>query len=86
MREYEFLSKTKGLDMLVGARVGKVKIPLIRKPPKWVLNKLANYLSDYSIPDLNSGLRIMKESVKISFIFYLMIFIHDYYNLSHAYQ
>jgi len=67
----EFLSKTKkeDLDMLVGARVGKgVKIPLIRKPPKWVLNKLANYLADYSIPDLNSGLRIMKRKSVQDFI------------------
>lgn len=50
------------LDMIVGARIGaNVKIPLIRKPAKWFLNKLANYLSDQNIPDLNSGLRVMKK-------------------------
>jgi len=49
-------------DMVIGARIGKkVKIPLIRKPPKWILNKLANYLSGTKIPDLNSGLRIIKK-------------------------
>jgi hypothetical protein len=49
--------------MVVGARTGKnVKIPLIRKPAKWFINKLANYLSGMKIPDLNSGLRIMKKS------------------------
>ncbi|MCK5620348.1 MAG: glycosyltransferase family 2 protein [Candidatus Krumholzibacteria bacterium] len=52
------------LDMLVGARLGaKAHIPLIRRPPKWALNKLANYLCDYRIPDLNSGLRLMKKDV-----------------------
>ncbi len=52
------------LDMVVGARVGKnVKIPLIRKPAKWVITKLANYLSGTRIPDLNSGLRVMKKSI-----------------------
>jgi glycosyltransferase involved in cell wall biosynthesis len=50
-------------DMVVGARTGSnVKIPLIRKPAKWAINKLANYLSNVRIPDLNSGLRVMKKS------------------------
>jgi len=57
------------LDMLVGARTGEsVKIPLIRKPPKWVINKLANYMTGSNIPDLNSGLRIMKKEVVERFI------------------
>ena len=52
------------LDMLVGARMGaSVHIPWIRKPPKWALNKLANYLCGKQIPDLNSGLRLMKREV-----------------------
>lgn len=52
------------LDMIIGARVGKnAKIPFIRKPAKWFLNKLANYLSSTNIPDLNSGFRIMKKEV-----------------------
>lgn len=65
---YEIMNSNE-LDMIVGARVGKdVKIPFIRKPPKWLLNKLANYLSGYNIPDLNSGLRIMKKSIIMKFI------------------
>jgi glycosyltransferase involved in cell wall biosynthesis len=52
------------LDMLVGARMGaNVHIPWIRRPPKWALNKLANYLCGNQIPDLNSGLRLMKREV-----------------------
>lgn len=51
-------------DMVVGARVGKdVRIPLVRKPAKWVLNQLANYLSGTKIPDLNSGLRAIRKNV-----------------------
>lgn len=56
-------------DMVVGARVGKnVNIPLIRRPAKWVITKLANYLSGTRIPDLNSGLRVMKKEIVEEFI------------------
>lgn len=52
------------LDMVVGARTTKeAAIPLIRRPAKWCLNKLANYLSRTNIPDLNSGLRIFRRDV-----------------------
>lgn len=56
-------------DMVVGARVGKkVKIPLIRKPGKLLITKLASYLAGTKIPDLNSGLRVMKKGVVEKFI------------------
>ncbi|MCJ7817066.1 MAG: glycosyltransferase family 2 protein [Candidatus Aenigmarchaeota archaeon] len=55
-------------DMVVGARTGKnVRIPLSRRPAKWILNKLANYISSYSIPDLNSGLRVFKREIALKF-------------------
>jgi len=58
------LEKMADADMVVGARIGdKVHIPLIRRPAKWVLNKLANYLSNAEIPDLNSGLRIFRKHI-----------------------
>jgi len=51
-------------DMVVGACVGKnAKIPLIRRPAKWFISKLANYLTKTKIPDKNSGLRVMKKEV-----------------------
>lgn len=60
--EFYQTMKEQDLDMLVGARLGAMAyIPRIRRFPKWVLNKLANYLSEYRIPDLNSGLRLMKK-------------------------
>ncbi len=51
-------------DMVVGARTGEhTHIPLIRRPPKWVLRKMASILSQQNIPDLNSGFRLMRKDV-----------------------
>ncbi len=59
----ELVSYMKDYDMVVGARTGvSVKIPWIRRPTKWVINRLANYLTGVKIPDLNSGFRVMKKA------------------------
>jgi len=51
-------------DMAVGARTGDhVKIQPLRRPAKWFLKKLADYLSGFKIPDLNSGLRIFRREL-----------------------
>jgi glycosyltransferase involved in cell wall biosynthesis len=56
-------------DMVVGARVSSnVKIPLVRKPAKWFITKLASYLTGTKIPDLNSGLRVMRKEVVEKYI------------------
>lgn len=56
------------LDMVVGARVGDdVNIPTIRKPAKWALGRVANYVAAEPIPDLNSGLRVFKRDVCLLF-------------------
>jgi glycosyltransferase involved in cell wall biosynthesis len=58
----ELVSFSDTYDMVVGSRTAKnVKIPLLRRPAKWVITKLANYLSECKIPDLNSGLRVIKK-------------------------
>ncbi len=55
-------------DMVVGARTGtEVHVPFIRRPAKWVLNRLATYLSGQEIPDLNSGMRAFKRGVVMRF-------------------
>jgi glycosyltransferase involved in cell wall biosynthesis len=55
-------------DMVVAARIGKnVHIPLVRRPMKWVLGRLANYLAGQPIPDLNSGLRVFRKSLSEKF-------------------
>jgi len=57
-------AKIVDFDMVVGARIGEnVNIPLVRRPAKWVLAQLASYLAEQPIPDLNSGLRIMRKSL-----------------------
>lgn len=61
-------AKMDNYDMVVGARTGEtVHIPLIRRPAKWALTRLANYLSGMDIPDLNSGLRAFKRDVAINY-------------------
>ena len=51
-------------DMVVAARTGQhVHIPLVRRPMKWVLGRLANYLARQPIPDLNSGMRVFRKSL-----------------------
>jgi glycosyltransferase involved in cell wall biosynthesis len=56
-------------DMVVGARTGSnVAAPLVRMPAKWVLRMLASYLAGRNIPDLNSGLRVMRKSLIRRFI------------------
>lgn len=56
-------------DMVVGARTGsEVAIPLLRRPAKWMITQLANYLSGMKIPDLNSGMRIFRKDVALKFL------------------
>ena len=53
---------TDDVDMVVGWRKGfSAKIPLVRRPAKWVIKRIAEILAGYSIPDLNSGLRIFRK-------------------------
>ena len=55
-------------DMVVGARVGdNVSIPLLRRPAKWVVGRLADYVAGEKIPDLNSGLRVFRRDVALLF-------------------
>jgi glycosyltransferase involved in cell wall biosynthesis len=50
--------------MVVGARTGaEVAIPLVRRPAKAFIRGLASYLSGERIPDLNSGLRVMRKDL-----------------------
>ncbi len=57
------LNRAEDVDMVVGARDQASKaIPLIRRPAKRFLTWLASYLAGRIIPDLNSGLRIIRRS------------------------
>jgi glycosyltransferase involved in cell wall biosynthesis len=64
----ELLASLETADMVVGARTGaNVKIPLVRRPAKWLLNRLANYMTNSKIPDLNSGLRAFRRNVAMQY-------------------
>lgn len=56
-------------DMVVGARrLTSTGVAWIRRPGKWMLNQFASYLSGRHIPDLNSGLRVMKRDVLLQYL------------------
>lgn len=50
-------------DMVVGQRISLLHSPLWRMPGKWLLWSMANYLTRRKIPDLNSGLRLIRRDV-----------------------
>lgn len=59
---------THGYDMVVGSRTGEnVAIPLVRRPAKWFINQLANFVASDTIPDLNSGLRVFHRTTALRF-------------------
>lgn len=64
----ELLKEVKEYAMVVGARpMGSKNIPKFRKPMKWIIGKLANYLTQTKIPDLNSGLRVFQKDIAMKF-------------------
>ena len=59
----ELVARMGRADMVVGARTkGNPRVPLLRRPAKWFLGKLAEYVSETRIPDLNSGLRVFRRA------------------------
>lgn len=63
------LALKKGYDMVVGSRAAsKLVIPIMRKFAKWFITRLACYLSNYDIPDINSGMRVMRKDVLKKFM------------------
>lgn len=66
------LGLTDGYDMVVGARTTEINhTPFIRRPAKWFLRVLASYLAGQRLPDLNSGLRVIKKSLVRRFSYLL---------------
>ncbi len=57
------------LDMIVGARKRESgTLKFIRGPVKWFIRKLAEVMSGFKIPDLNSGLRAIRKDVFMRYI------------------
>lgn len=62
-------AKLDGADMVVGARrLTSDGVAWIRRPGKWMLNRLASYLVGVRIPDLNSGQRVMKRETLLRYM------------------
>jgi glycosyltransferase involved in cell wall biosynthesis len=55
-------------DMLIGMRAKNSHQDWLRRPGKWVLTKVANLLTGNKIPDLNSGLRIIRRDIIIKML------------------
>jgi glycosyltransferase involved in cell wall biosynthesis len=56
--------RSSGVDMLIGTRQGAdARIPLARRPAKWLLNRFAALLVGQPVPDLNSGMRIFRKDL-----------------------
>ena len=55
-------------DMVVGARrYERGTLPLLRRPTKYLIRRLASYLAGVEIPDLNSGMRAFKREIALRF-------------------
>lgn len=63
------VKELEGHDQVVGARTseqGTMKV--FRVPAKWFIRRLASYLVEEPIPDLNSGLRAFRRTVASQFL------------------
>jgi glycosyltransferase involved in cell wall biosynthesis len=65
----ELVGELEGFDQVVGARTteeGSHKVA--RVPAKWLIRRLAQWLSSTAIPDLNSGYRAFRKDVADQFL------------------
>lgn len=62
------LERMGDFDMVVGARVREAgTMKALRVPAKFVIRKLAEFMTGCAIPDLNSGLRAIRKEVFFKF-------------------
>ena len=61
------LAHLENYDMVVGSRDWGAISPL-RRPAKRALTRLASFIADYPIPDLNSGMRLFKKEIVEKYI------------------
>jgi glycosyltransferase involved in cell wall biosynthesis len=65
----QMLEKDEMLDQVVGARTSEQGThKMFRVPAKWFIRKLAELLTNYSIPDLNSGLRAFRRQAALPYM------------------
>ncbi len=55
-------------SMVIGARSSRsANFSILRKTAKWILKKIAEYLAEEEIPDINSGLRVFYKKLFTEF-------------------
>ncbi|MBP7461250.1 MAG: glycosyltransferase family 2 protein [Candidatus Delongbacteria bacterium] len=64
----QLMNNIRNFDMLVGERGKDSHQEWLRKPGKWILSKTANFLTERTIPDLNSGLRIIRRGIILNIL------------------
>jgi len=65
----ELVKELDGYDQVVGARLTEQgTVRFLRVPAKWFIRRLAEYLTDTTIPDLNSGLRAFRRDVGAQYL------------------
>ena len=63
------VKELEGHDQVVGARTSEQgTAKAFRVPAKWFIRRLASYLVEEPIPDLNSGLRAFRRDVAMQFV------------------
>ncbi|KAA0233663.1 MAG: Undecaprenyl-phosphate 4-deoxy-4-formamido-L-arabinose transferase [Acidimicrobiales bacterium] len=63
------VKELEGYDQVVGARTSEEgTAKFLRVPAKWLIRKLAEYLAQTRIPDLNSGFRAFRREVAAQFL------------------
>ncbi len=59
-------------DQVNGARTSEQgTLKLLRTPAKWLIRKLACYLTSTNIPDLNTGLKAFKKDIMMKYLWVL---------------
>jgi glycosyltransferase involved in cell wall biosynthesis len=65
----QILEKDQMLDQVVGARTSEQGThKIFRVPAKWFIRKIAELLTNSTIPDLNSGLRAFRREVALPYM------------------
>ena len=65
----QLVDELAGYDQVVGARTSEQGThKAFRVPAKWFVRKLASYLAETPIPDLNSGMRAFRRDVALQYV------------------
>jgi len=63
------VKELEGFDQVVGARRSEEGTARVaRQPAKWFIRRLAGYLTETDIPDLNSGMRAFRRDVALQYL------------------